>query len=102
MSRRIAVANAAGLLVGALLDAAVGDPRRWHPVAGYGRAAGALEQRMYAPTVAAGARYAAVAAGVPVLAAVAASAATRRRPVARAALVAGASWAALGSTSLRR
>jgi adenosylcobinamide-phosphate synthase len=96
------MADAAGLLAGALLDAAVGDPRRWHPVAGYGRAAGALERRMYAPTTAAGAGYVAVAVGVPVAAAVAAAAATRRRPLARAALVAAATWTVLGSTSLRR
>jgi adenosylcobinamide-phosphate synthase len=57
---------------------------------------------MYAPTTAAGARYAAVAAGLPVAAAVAVSAATRRRPVVRAALVAVATWSVLGSTSLRR
>jgi adenosylcobinamide-phosphate synthase len=102
MSLKLASANAAGLLAGALLDAALGDPRRWHPVAGYGRLAAGLEQRMYAPTVAAGARYTAVAVGVPVAAAVAASAATRRRPLARAALVAATTWAVLGSTSLRR
>jgi adenosylcobinamide-phosphate synthase len=99
---KIAVANAAGLLAGALLDAALGDPRRWHPVAGYGRAAAALERRMYAPTAAAGARYVAVAVGVPTAAAALAGAATRRRPVARAALVAATTWAVLGSTSLRR
>ena len=37
-----AAANAAGLVAGALLDRVFGDPRRWHPVAGYGRAAAAL------------------------------------------------------------
>ncbi|NJC70819.1 cobalamin biosynthesis protein [Planosporangium thailandense] len=98
----MAVATGAGLLAGALLDAALGDPRRWHPIAGYGRVAGALERCMYAPTTQAGARYVAVAAGVPTAAAVAASLATRRRPVLRAALVAATTWTVLGSTSLRR
>ncbi|NJC81355.1 cobalamin biosynthesis protein [Planosporangium mesophilum] len=98
----MAVATGAGLLAGALLDAALGDPRRWHPVAGYGWAAAALERRMYAPTSGAGARYAAVAVGVPTAVALVAGAATRRRPVARATLVAAATWAVLGSTSLRR
>ncbi|MCW2639514.1 MAG: cobalamin biosynthesis protein [Dactylosporangium sp.] len=98
----IAIATGAGLLAGALLDRVLGDPRRWHPVAGYGRAAGALERRMYAPTTAAGARYVAVAAGVPTAVALAASVATRRQPVARAALVAATTWTVLGSTSLRR
>jgi adenosylcobinamide-phosphate synthase len=57
---------------------------------------------MYAPTTAAGARYVAVAAGVPTAVALLASAVTRRRPVARAALVAATTWTVLGSTSLRR
>ena len=30
--------DAVGLLCGFALDAALGDPRRWHPVAGFGRA----------------------------------------------------------------
>src|SRR5262245_1410722 len=96
------VANAVGLVAGYLLDAAFGDPRRWHPVAGFGRAASALERQLYAPDRAAGARFTAVAVGVPVLAAAAASASTRRRPLARSALVAAATWAVLGGTSLRR
>src|SRR5690349_14507556 len=57
---------------------------------------------MYWPGTAAGARYVAVAAGVPTLAALAATVATRRRPFARAALVAATTWTVLGSTSLRR
>jgi adenosylcobinamide-phosphate synthase len=95
-------ADAVGLVAGAVLDAAFGDPRRWHPVAGFGQMAGLLERTTYADSRAAGARYAAVAVGVPVLAAAAASRATQRRPVARAALVAAATWAVLGATSLRR
>jgi adenosylcobinamide-phosphate synthase len=96
------LADAVGLVAGYALDAWLGDPRRFHPVAGFGRMAGALERRTYAPTVGAGARYAATAAGVPVLAAALASVLTRRRPVARAALTAAATWAVLGGTSLRR
>jgi adenosylcobinamide-phosphate synthase len=96
------LATAAGLVGGFLLDAALGDPRRLHPVAGYGRAAAALEQRMYGPNRAAGARYAAVAVGVPVLAAATAALATRRRPVARFALTALATWTVLGGRSLQR
>src|SRR6266498_830328 len=56
-------ADAAGLVAGALLDAALGDPRRWHPVAGLGRAAAALERRLYAPSRAAGTGYAVLATG---------------------------------------
>src|SRR3954447_19776635 len=37
-------ARALGLLLGTALDAAFGDARRWHPVAGFGSAATALER----------------------------------------------------------
>src|SRR5947207_15280948 len=76
----LALANAGGLGGGALLDAAFGDPRRFHPTAGYRRLAGALERRLYAPTPPAAARYAAGAVGAPVALATAAALATRRHP----------------------
>jgi adenosylcobinamide-phosphate synthase len=98
----LAAAHAGGLLAGALLDAALGDPRRWHPVAGFGAVAGRLERRWYAPDRMAGARFAAAAVGVPVALAAAATLATRRRPWARAGLVAVATWSVLGGTTLRR
>lgn len=37
-----------------LLDAALGEPRRWHPLVGFGRLAGAIERRLYHDSVAAG------------------------------------------------
>ena len=95
-------ADAAGLIAGYLLDAALGDPRRWHPVAGFGTAAGALERRLYSPTRRAGVAFAAVAVGVPAAAGLAAAVATRRRPVARAVLVAAATWTVLGGRTLRK
>src|SRR2546421_4946537 len=98
----LAVANAGGMVGGALLEAALGDPRRFPPTAGYGRLAGALERRLYAPTRPAGAAYAAVAVGVPVALATAATLATRRHPWLRAGLVAATTWATLGGTTLRR
>ena len=100
--RARATANAVGLITGYALDAALGDPRRFHPVAGYGRLAAVLERRTYAPDRAAGARHAAIAAGVPVVVACAAAIATRRRPIIRTALVTATTWAVLGGTSLRR
>jgi adenosylcobinamide-phosphate synthase len=100
--RRVALANAAGLLAGYGLDLLLGDPRRAHPVAGYGRVAAALERRLYAPHRRAGIRYAAVAVGGPVALATVAQAATRRRPLLRAGLVAASTWAVLGSRSLRQ
>jgi adenosylcobinamide-phosphate synthase len=98
----MSAANAVGLLAGFALDAVLGDPRRFHPVAGFGQAATVLEHRLYRPDRAAGVAYAAVAVGAPVAAAVAATVLTRRRPVARAALVAAGTWAVLGARTLRR
>ncbi|MEV6345085.1 cobalamin biosynthesis protein [Actinoplanes sp. NPDC051851] len=95
-------ADAAGLITGYLLDAAFGDPRRFHPVAGYGTAAGALERRLYRPGRAAGLLFTGVAVGVPALSALAATRATRRWPAARIALTAAATWTVLGGRTLRR
>ncbi|MEV4756085.1 cobalamin biosynthesis protein [Micromonospora sp. NPDC049559] len=96
------LADAAGLAAGYALDALLGDPRRLHPVAGFGRTAAALERRLYRPERGAGAAHAALAVGVPVLAGVAANLLTRRRPLARAVLVAAGTWTVLGGRTLRR
>lgn len=101
-ARGAVAADAVGMLTGYALDAVLGDPRRLHPVAGYGRAAAALERRLYAPNRTAGTVFTAVAVGVPVAAGVAASMLTRHRPLARAALVAAANWTVLGGRTLRR
>ncbi|ASW56342.1 cobalamin biosynthesis protein [Plantactinospora sp. KBS50] len=94
------MADAVGLAAGYALDAALGDPRRWHPVAGFGTAASALERRLYRDSRTAGAAHTAVAVGAAVLAGAAGAALTRRRPVARAALVAAGTWAVLGGRTL--
>jgi adenosylcobinamide-phosphate synthase len=96
------LAEVVGIMAGYALDRAFGDPRRWHPVAGYGRWVTAVERRTYAADTVAGVRFTAVAVGAPVLAAWVATVATRRRPVLRAALTAATTWAVLGGTSLRR
>ena len=96
------LADAVGLLTGFALDVMLGDPGRGHPVAGFGRIAASLERRIYAPTRLAGAGYAALAVGVPMAGAVVATALTRRRPVARAVLMAATTWAVLGGRTLRR
>ncbi|WP_239157372.1 cobalamin biosynthesis protein [Actinocatenispora thailandica] len=98
----MAAANGAGLVLGAGLDLVVGDPRRLHPVAGFGSLVQRWERHSYQPSRAAGLRFAAVSIGVPVAAALGVAAATRRRPLARAAAVAGTTWLVLGGTSLRR
>ncbi|MEU4427533.1 cobalamin biosynthesis protein [Actinoplanes sp. NPDC024001] len=102
MTPRPWAADAAGLLAGYLLDAALGDPRRFHPVAGFGTATAALERRLYRPGRAAGVAFTAVAVGVPVLAGLAAGRATRAVPLARAAVTAAATWTVLGGRTLRR
>lgn len=98
----ISAPDATGLVAGYLLDLALGDPRRWHPVAGFGRAAGLLERKVYAPRRRNGVVFTAVAVGVPVLAGAGLAALTRRQPVARAVLVAAATWTVLGGRTLRR
>jgi len=83
-----------GLLAGVALDALTGDPRRGHPVAAFGRAAGALERRLYADSRVRGAVFA----GVCVLGAAGLGAVARRGSLP----VAVATWAVLGGTSLAR
>jgi adenosylcobinamide-phosphate synthase len=90
------------LLAGVALDAVFGDPRRGHPVAGFGRFAMAVQQRTYADSRRAGAVFAGLCVGLPVTVAMLAQRATRERPVLRVALVAGTTWAVLGGRSLRR
>jgi adenosylcobinamide-phosphate synthase len=45
---RLRSGRAAGLLLGAALDAALADPRRRHPVAAFGSLAGQAEARLWA------------------------------------------------------
>ena len=91
---------AAGLAAGVALDALLGDPRRGHPVAAFGRAAAALEARDYADSRSRGAAHAAAC-----VLAVAAPAAilhrrTRGRPPWQAAAAALTVWAVTGARSL--
>ncbi|MBI4941007.1 MAG: cobalamin biosynthesis protein [Actinobacteria bacterium] len=97
-----AAARPLGLALGVVADALLADPRRYHPVAGFGRAAQALERRLHADAVAPGAVFTTVAVGVPWLLGVAAERVTARRPLARVAVTAVATWAVLGGTSLAR
>src|ERR1700733_7086449 len=93
---------AVGILAGTAADALLGDPRRGHPVALFGRAAQAVQRRAYADSRARGAGYAAgclLAAAVP---AVAADRMTRGRPWLRVAATPAAVWTATGGRSLAR
>ncbi|HEY2520432.1 MAG TPA: cobalamin biosynthesis protein [Streptosporangiaceae bacterium] len=95
------MALAGGLLAGVALDSLLGDPRRGHPVAAFGRAAAALERRAHADDRTRGALF--TAAGVLLAAAPAAAASrlTRGRPLARGTAVAITVWAVTGGRSLR-
>jgi adenosylcobinamide-phosphate synthase len=84
------------------LDVALGDPQRAHPVAGFGRAVGALETRLYADSRARGASLSVVSVGSTVLLGRLAQRAVRGRGVPLAALIAVATWTALGGASLGR
>ncbi|WP_459545050.1 cobalamin biosynthesis protein [Nocardia sp. X0981] len=87
--------TAAGLLAGFALDRALGDPRRWHPVAGFGAMAASLETVTYADHRGAGTAHEAILVG----AAVGAGLVLRRGGAVPVAL---ATWTVLGGRSLTR
>lgn len=90
----------AGLALGVALDAAIGDPRRGHPVAAFGRAAAALEKRIYKRSKKRGAVFTGVCVATAAAAGLAAERATRGRPLLHTGVTALATWAVLGGTSL--
>ena len=91
---------AGGMLAGIALDALAGDPRRWHPVAGFGRAAQGLQDRVYSDSVPGGAGYAACCVLAATIPGVLAEHLTRCRPWLRLAAVAAATWMVTGAASL--
>lgn len=100
-------ARATGLVAGFLLDVALGDPRRGHPVAGFGTVARRAEGRLYADSRAAGAAYAlALVGGAALLGAMVDRVVAGRSrgvgPVVEALGVAASTYVVLGGTSLVR
>lgn len=93
---------ALGLVLGYAADRAWADPARSHPVAGFGRVAGALEQHVYAPDRSRGLAYTAVLVGGAAGLGALANRATGRRPALRTVATAAATWAVLGGRSLER
>ncbi|OQO89975.1 cobalamin biosynthesis protein [Saccharomonospora piscinae] len=91
---------AVGIVAGYAIDTIAGDPRRGHPVAAFGTAAGALERRWWADSRRRGACYTALCVGTMAGAGALAQAATARSPAARVALTAVATWAVLGGRGL--
>lgn len=91
----------AGILVGYLADLVLADPRRGHPVAGFGRLAEAAEAADYRDSRTAGAAHT----GVLLAGVVAAGLLTQRLAgpgPGAAVLGAAATWTALGGTTLGR
>lgn len=93
------IPRAAGLLLGYAADRAWGDPRRLHPVAGFGQLANGLERLLYADNRARGISQVLVLVGGATALAFTAER-SMRNPLARTALTAVASWAVLGGRSL--
>ncbi|GAA3239367.1 cobalamin biosynthesis protein [Actinocorallia longicatena] len=94
--------RSAGLALGAAADAVFADPRRFHPVAGFGRAASALERRLYADGRGRGALFTGIAVGTAVATGIGIERLSRRHPVAHTLATAAATWTVLGGTSLLR
>jgi adenosylcobinamide-phosphate synthase len=95
--------RAAGLALGYVADLLLGDPRRGHPVAVFGRGAAALERLTYSDHRAAGAVHTGVLIGVLAAFGITADrAAARRGAEWTAVLTAAATFVALGGTSLAR
>ncbi|TDZ42449.1 cobalamin biosynthesis protein [Mycobacteroides franklinii] len=94
--------RAAGIALGYALDRCFADPQRFHPVAGFGQAAAALETYTYRDSKLAGTAHAAALLTAVTLAGWAAERAARRSATATVAVTAVATWATLGGTSLAR
>ncbi|MGW6457423.1 cobalamin biosynthesis protein [Streptomyces sp. NPDC055078] len=96
---RVFVYGATAGLAGDLL---LGDPRRGHPVAAFGRVAGAVERVLWRDHRGWGALHTAVCAGGATAAAVLLARGARSSPAASLALTAAATWTVVGGTSLGR
>src|SRR5215207_5948226 len=98
----MSLAISCGLALGYLADALVGDPRRFHPVAGFGTAAIRLERLTYADRRVAGAVHVGLLAGAAVGLGLGLQRLGRRHPAVMTMVTAAATWTVLGGRSLRR
>ncbi|MEV6098715.1 cobalamin biosynthesis protein [Nocardia sp. NPDC051981] len=99
---RTGIAIAAGLLLGFGLDRALGDPRRGHPVAGFGSAAMKVERLTYRDSRVAGVVHEIVLVGAVSGLGIGLRRAVAGRALGAAVLTAAATWTVLGGTSLAR
>ncbi|WP_086829840.1 cobalamin biosynthesis protein [Streptomyces sp. NRRL B-24572] len=91
-----------GAAAGLAVDLLVGDPRRGHPVAAFGRAAGRVEKALWHDHRGWGALHTAVCAGATVAAGALAARTVRGSRAASVALTAASVWAVVGGTTLGR
>ncbi|MBL1086380.1 cobalamin biosynthesis protein [Streptomyces actinomycinicus] len=91
-----------GAAAGLLGDLLLGDPHRGHPVAVFGRAAGAVERALWHDHRGWGAVHTVVCAGGAVALGAVAARTVRPSRTASVALTAAATWAVVGGTSLAR
>lgn len=98
----MSASRALGLLLGHLADRVLGDPSRWHPVAGFGALAAALERGTYADSRGRGALHSLLLVGATVTLGGLVERRTRERAVVHTLVTAAATWTVLGGTSLGR
>ncbi|MFJ3906732.1 cobalamin biosynthesis protein [Streptomyces sp. NPDC090025] len=91
-----------GAAAGLAVDRLIGDPRRGHPVAAFGRAANAVERRLHRDHRGWGALHTAVCAGSAVALGALAARTARGSRAATVAVTAAAVWAVVGGTTLGR
>ncbi|MFD3436244.1 cobalamin biosynthesis protein [Streptomyces sp. NPDC058685] len=91
-----------GSTAGLACDLLLGDPRRGHPVAAFGRAAGAVERALWRDHRGWGALHTLLCAGGTAAAAAFVARAARGSSAASVALTAAATWSVVGGTSLGR
>jgi adenosylcobinamide-phosphate synthase len=94
--------SALGLALGYLADRVFGDPRRGHPVAGFGAAASWLEARCYADRQAAGVIYTGALVGAAIALGAGLERLISKRSLPAVITTAAATWAVLGGRSLSR
>jgi adenosylcobinamide-phosphate synthase len=93
---------AGGITAGVLADALVGDPRRGHPVALFGRATTLVERALYADAKPRGVVFTACCEALAIGPALAAARISGRRPATRLVWAGTVTWAVTGARSLTR
>jgi adenosylcobinamide-phosphate synthase len=88
------------LVGGYAADVLFGDPRRWHPVAGFGNVALAVERAAYKPTRLRGVMYVGALVGTAAAGGELLAQAASRAGAGRGVALAAITWAALGGRSL--